>query len=246
MLSLMHVEISRTGKFHGSSHACVLLLRYKWSNVPSGSQFYMPPTHQLVDLSFARVVHELRGLAAQFPALAAAWTTQQRYNLPSAGACPNSDGSSSACNVWVLELTHRASLGRNPRRPDVLISGALHGDERVGPLATLELAKWLLGHYETDDWARRLVHTRRLLLVPMANAVGYAGRSRNELRNDPNRDFPFQQSPTSCMTTIAARSINELFRGHLIQLASEQTHAHTTHMRAVLAHAHTHGCRPRW
>ena len=57
--------------------------------------------------------------------------------------------------MWVLELTHRGSLHRQPQRPDVLISGALHGDERVGPLATLHLAKWLLAKYETDergDW----------------------------------------------------------------------------------------------
>ena len=101
----------------------------------------------------------------------------------------------------------------------MLISGALHGDERVGPLATLHLAKWLLGRYDVDPWARRLVNTRRLLLVPAANAVGFATRTRNELRNDPNRDFPFQQHPSQCMTTIAARSINELFRRNLVQLA---------------------------
>ena len=40
--SLMHV---RTAKFHGSSHACVLLLRYKWSNYLSGSQLYIWPRY---------------------------------------------------------------------------------------------------------------------------------------------------------------------------------------------------------
>ena len=93
----------------------------------------------------------------------------------------------------MLEITHLASLERNPQRPDVLISGALHGDERVGPLVTLETAKWLLGRYEHDAWARRLVHTRRLLLVPAANAVGFHQHRREELMRDPNRDV--EQEP---------------------------------------------------
>ena len=168
----------------------------------------------LKDLSYASIVGELQAIAHQFPQLAVSWTTQDRYRLPAAGRC-----GLAPCLVWVLELTHRPSLQRHPQRPDVLISGALHGDERVGPLATLELAKWLLGRYEKDPWARRLVHTRRLLLVPMANAYGYANAKREELAHDPNRDFPFEQAPGSCMTTIAARSLNEIVRSHLVQMA---------------------------
>ena len=165
-------------------------------------------------LSYAALVREVRELAVQYPHLAVAWTAQQRYGLPTAGQCGRL-----ACDVWVLELTHHASLARNPERPDVLVSGALHGDERVGPLVTIELARWLLHRYGSDAWARRLLHTRRLLLVPAANAVGYYGRMRNELNHDPNRDFPFEQEPRACMTTVAARALNEIFRSHLVQLA---------------------------
>ena len=129
----------------------------------------------------AALARSIQSLANQFPHLASAYTTQQRFGLPSAGRC---DGE--PCQVWVLEVTHQASLSRNAERPDVLVSGALHGDERVGPLATLELARWLLLRYERDAWARRLVHTRRLLLVPAANAVGYHRGLRNELENDPS------------------------------------------------------------
>ena len=165
-------------------------------------------------LTFAALVREVRNLAASYPHLAVAWTAQERYGLATAGQCGRT-----ACEVWVLELTHRASLERHPERPDVLVSGALHGDERVGPLVTLELARWLLHRYDTDPWARRLVHTRRLLLVPAANANGYYMRSRFEVDHDPNRDFPFQQEPRACMTTVAARALNEVFRAHLVQLA---------------------------
>ena len=44
----------------------------------------------------------------------------------------------------LLELTEQATLVDDPDRPDVLVSGALHGDESVGPTVTLELARWLL------------------------------------------------------------------------------------------------------
>jgi hypothetical protein len=37
---------------------------------------------------------------------------------------------------------------------------------------------------------------------------------------DPNRDFPYDiLNPTLCMQTIAARTLNEIFRAHLFQLA---------------------------
>ena len=37
---------------------------------------------------------------------------------------------------------------------------------------------------------------------------------------DPNRDFPYDyDDPKLCMRTIAARTINEIFREHMFQLA---------------------------
>ena len=52
----------------------------------------------------------------------------------------------------------------------------------------------MIQRYDTDEWARRLVQTRRLLLVPMTNAWGCANRRRDELNRDPNRDFPYEQA----------------------------------------------------
>ena len=130
----------------------------------------------------------MQDLAERYPALTSLYTAQDRFGLSSAGSCPSPrhPAETVPCKVWVLEISHRASLEHHRQRPDVLISGALHGDERVGPLATLHLAKWLLGRYDFDPWARRLVNTRRLLLVPAANAVGFAARTRNELRSSSN------------------------------------------------------------
>merc|ERR1719424_2800429 len=51
----------------------------------------------------------------------------------------------------------------------------------------------------------------------MTNAAGYADSTRLENGMDPNRDFPYMQDPSKCMTTQTARAVNELFRRHLFQ-----------------------------
>ena len=109
-------------------------------------------------------------------------------------------------------------MAADPDRPEVLISGALHGDERVGPATALALSRWLVERYDTDPWVRRLVDTRTVLLMPMTNAIGVELRRRDELGIDPNRDFPYDQDPASCMKTVCARSLNEVYRARLLQL----------------------------
>lgn len=143
------------------------------------------------------------------------------------------------------------------------MSGALHGNERVGPTAVLETAKllleaaqceslpqftrppdldteegaeWLLqvqlgehcrqALYEngiTDaqrKWLARLVSTRRIVVVPMTNALGYDRNERAEDGIDPNRDFPYDvEDASKCMQTIAGRTVNELFQRHLFQIS---------------------------
>ena len=62
--------------------------------------------------------------------------------------------------------------------------------------------------------------TRRIVIVPTANALGYFRKVREEGRIDPNRDFPFDlRDPSKCMVTIAARTLNEVFREHMFQLS---------------------------
>jgi hypothetical protein len=48
----------------------------------------------------------------------------------------------------------------------VFFSGTLHGNERVGPTVTAEFAEWLLEMYSRDHWARLLVDTRQIIIVP--------------------------------------------------------------------------------
>jgi hypothetical protein len=70
------------------------------------------------------------------------------------------------------------------------------------------------------QWLARLVATRRIVIVPTANALGYYRYTRKEGDFDVNRDFPFDYTDaTQCMRTIGGRTLNEVFREHLFQMA---------------------------
>lgn len=70
------------------------------------------------------------------------------------------------------------------------------------------------------QWLARLVTTRRIVIVPTANALGYFRNSRTEDGIDPNRDFPYDLTDSNlCMQTIAGRTLNEIFREHMFQLS---------------------------
>jgi hypothetical protein len=143
---------------------------------------------------------------------------------------------------------HPEGSDSSNRLPEVFWSGCLHGNERVGPTAVMEAAILLLeaaqceyflakdpdgkGYICRDElgkkgidikhrqWLSRLVTTRRIVMVPTSNSLGYFQNQREENGNDPNRDFPFDvQHPQDCMKTIAGRSLNEIFREHMFQLA---------------------------
>jgi hypothetical protein len=201
-------------------------------------------------------------------------TAQTEYGLPTAGRdtdCPFDRNVVGCHNRFLILNDHpRPAHQENnnndhqyqyqdPTIPHVLWSGALHGNERVGPTAVLEATQLLLSAVEChalpqwelqDDtelwpmvlqhaydcrrdlyetyglshdqltWLARLYYTRRLIVVPTANAVGYFRNTREEdFGVDPNRDFPYDTKPTACMQTIAARTLNELYQANLIQLS---------------------------
>jgi hypothetical protein len=85
------------------------------------------------DISYASGAAELLRLATQRPDLASLSTAQSLYKLPTAGTCREASGKTAPCLNYILEITNRSSLAADPDRPEVLISGALHGDERIGP-----------------------------------------------------------------------------------------------------------------
>jgi Zinc carboxypeptidase len=185
-------------------------------------------------LSFTEINSRLNNLAKSYPNFIKVTTAQTKYKLQAAGGYLN--------YIATIQdyAVHPVGSSSSNRLPEVLLSGALHGDERVGPTTVVETARLLvlaafceaqptdtckknlenMGIKDANrQWLARLVTTRRIVIVPTANAMGYAKGVREEGSVDPNRDFAFDQVPGSCMRSIAARTLNELFREHQFQLA---------------------------
>lgn len=197
-------------------------------------------------LSLNEIVQEMYELERLHPNFVTVTTSQEKYSLSK--TC-NEEENRCYNHLLFIEdpyiYSHRRARRAKKERPDVLISGALHGNERVGPVASLETAKLLataatcesglVASPEVDCisfnekhskrqivWLARLVSTRRIIIVPTANQWGYHYNSRYEGSFDPNRDFPFDQTSKEsslCMRTIAARTLNEIFLDHLIQMS---------------------------
>jgi len=82
----------------------------------------------------------------------------------------------------------------------VYISGAVHGDERVGPHAAYYLIEMLVSGFGHDQYITNLLQTREIIITPMTNAPGFDSSTREEKMGgvaakygtvDINRDFPY-------------------------------------------------------
>ena len=199
--------------------------------------------------SYTEIVDELQRLERVYPQYVDLYDAQSRFGLGHPGATPSNpapricDGI--PCRQWIVRITNEDTLnadatainGGSGERPEVFFSGALHGNEQIGPNAVIDLVTLLVENRARarrrapddawDPWLVRLVDTRALFFMPMTNAWGYANNRRGEINPalpydemDPNRDFPYDVlSPTECMRTVTARAVNELYRRHAFQLA---------------------------
>ncbi|CAN8062439.1 unnamed protein product [Agarophyton chilense] len=178
--------------------------------------------------SYNQIHQCLVSLAEKYPALIRLYSAQDRFSLPYVGNCTNVQTSDPAheepCTIWVVELSNFDTLTEDPARPEVLISGELHGNEAIGPHVTLAFLEYMTENYNKNDFVRRMIDTRLVTVVPMANAIGFYSDEREErqaksgMSFDPNRDFGFNQEPNNCMRTVASRALNELFRVHLFRV----------------------------
>lgn len=204
-------------------------------------------------LTLSDIYNEMDTLASSYPDFVTVTSTQDEFGLPS--SCRDFETQHVGCtNRYIViedPLIYSKPVASTAlkQRPDVFLSGALHGDERVGPVAMIELAKLLALAASCEAkittgsacdnfyanvtarqaaWLARLVSTRRIVIFPAANAKGYYFNSRYEtyksninsnISLDPNRDFSFDNQSSQCMRSITARSINELFLKYLFQMS---------------------------
>ncbi len=60
------------------------------------------------------------------------------------------------------------------------ISGAVHGNERIGPNVAYYLIEFLASNFGVDPEITYLLKNREILITPMTNAIGYYGNEREE------------------------------------------------------------------
>ncbi|KAF4318659.1 hypothetical protein BBO99_00006963 [Phytophthora kernoviae] len=198
----------------------LLLVSITAACIATASSFAAVTTY--TDRSYGEIVDYLLELEDKYPEYAEVFSVQDKYNLPRPKElqCTRSN-KTVPCDQYVIKITNETSLP-DPQRPELIFSGEVHGNERVGPQAVVVLAELLLSHAARSDgnpWIQHLVNTRTVVIIPTANAHGYDRNSRRENNVDPNRDFPYNlDNDEECMVTMAARAINELWRDHLFQL----------------------------
>ena len=133
-------------------------------------------------------------------------------------------GPTSVMEAASLLLEAAACEATPQRRGDSISKGSSNANNWNDQLKAAKQCRSDLQAKGTGDvhrkWLSRLVSTRRIVIIPTANALGYFRVVREEGTIDPNRDFPYDvKNPSDCMQTIAGRTINEVFQEHMFQLS---------------------------
>ena len=129
------------------------------------------------DGSYRALVNRMRVACDSKPDICSMSTIGSMFGLGSQGMCGDT-----ACEQHIMRIGCRS-----PSLPHLFVSGALHGDERLGPIATTEFGAMLIRQYNRSSWSTRIIDTRCIVLFPVANAFGYYMRQREDNGVDPNR-----------------------------------------------------------
>lgn len=127
-------------------------------------------------LSCAGVVNQLRQWTVESPGL----TSMVSYGRTSKNR-----------ELVALRLTNHQTRGN----PEVLITGAIHGNEPLSTSVVLGVIGKLLSSYGTDADITQLLDTRDIYFIPVVSPDSYP-YSRQVDGVDPNRDFGDTHSPT--------------------------------------------------
>jgi len=109
-----------------------------------------------------------------------------------------------ATGYLVLGMKISDSAGYNQPEPRVLFEGDIHGDEKCGWSVCFEMIKYLVNNYAGNPTIRRLVDTREIWIVPMANPYGYVNSMRTNSNGvDLNRNWGYMWRYTSGSATFS-------------------------------------------
>ena len=105
------------------------------------------------------------------------------------------------CQLDIVTVTDISAP--SDEKIQVFISGAFHGNERVGPHVSYYLIEYLASNFNKDPRITYLLQNREIVITPMTNSYGFYFNIREEMVKtlsnptklvDPNRDFPYNNS----------------------------------------------------
>ncbi len=178
----------------------------------------------LKDLKYEDVEKELLNLQGSFAKMHKAKDLFSDYIKSSYDK--NNFGETIECSPSIGVLTHLSSIENDIERPQVVISGEIHGDERIGVTSVLFASKLLIWSsqcviksvteacnllnerkisLEMRNWLAFLNSRRETYILPTANCMGYLLHKRQDGNIDVNRDFPYQRHDSNCMQSNTAK-----------------------------------------
>ena len=148
------------------------------------------------------------------------------------------------CTPPIIRISSLKSLAADEQRPQVLLSGEIHGNERVGPQSVYEtghilvsaancllsknqidrdgycqiLYKYGITSYNEVRWLALLATRRETFIIPTTNCLGYRLNRREDNGIDPNRDFGYVRLDDNCLSSTTAKILNALFYHTIIQI----------------------------
>ena len=100
--------------------------------------------------------------------------SEEMFGIKHSVICDNNE----RCKLDIVNITDVQSSATN--KVQVYISGALHGNERVGPHASYYLIELLVSNFGVDPFITNLLKTREIIITPMTNAPGFFFNEREE------------------------------------------------------------------
>jgi predicted deacylase len=161
-------------------------------------------------LDYQALRDRLGELAYIYPDVMRLTTAEDEFGISHEVSCEDAD----RCQVDIVYLKNKG-----PPKNTVYFSGALHGDEVIGPNSVYYFIEYILQNME-------ILGTTQLIITPMTNAVGYFYHEREERLSmsaarhygvksvDINRDFPYNTD--KCLNSIAARVVYKILTSHEI------------------------------
>lgn len=95
----------------------------------------------------------------------------------------------------LMALRLLSSVRTQNNKPKIMITSATHGDELITVEVLFGLLEQLVAGYGKDERLTKIVDNREIYFIPVINPDGYFRKQRYANGIDPNRDYPWPDSP---------------------------------------------------